>query len=292
MKDKILMAVGAIALALFGAFGWYWNKEVRPYNENVLSYNIDAGTIVAVGDTGEVGKPRDHVRSLIKKECPHIILGLGDISYPDGVNSREEFNRDVDAFYNDICPKHFASLIVSGNHESYHTDKEKRDWLAGFMFPMKVFGNIVMPNYYYGVVFNNVCFLALESTVYDVKLGDPDIQDRMEKFAIRFLKDERCLGKKKIAFAHHPIYSSGEHGDATDKDYKAFYNTVLKGNVDYFLAGHDHNVSIERNEAGTQHAVSGSGAKLRPCQKNKSNCISKNGYLVIDLKTGIGIKTI
>jgi predicted phosphodiesterase len=292
MKNKFKMALGAVALAIFGAFGWYWNKEVRSYDQSIMSFNIDAGTIAAVGDTGEVGPKRDEVKKLLAAECPHIVLGLGDLSYPDGVNSLEEFERDVTDFYENICPKTFAALIVSGNHEGYNSDKSVREWLAGFMFPKKMFGSIVYPNYYYGVIFNNACFLGLESTVYDVKLGDPKIQARMETFANKFLSDKRCDGKKKIAFAHHPIYSSGDHGDATDKDYLSFYNKTLKGRVDYFLAGHDHNLSIEKTEDGTQHAVSGSGAKLRECQSNRPNCISAHGFISIDLNAGMIIKHI
>ncbi|MEL6605655.1 MAG: metallophosphoesterase [Cyanobacteria bacterium J06614_10] len=66
----------------------------------------------------------------------------------------------------------------------------------------------------------------------------------------------------KVAFAHHPVYSSGHHG--SDESLIETLSPIFEqGSVQLYINGHDHN--YERTVAinGTIYITSGNGAKLR-----------------------------
>lgn len=271
--ERFKVAIGAIGLALFGALG-YWGYERAGYEHNVLDFRgWDIGKTVIVGDTGQPGKIFDAVLASIKKECPSTVL------VTSGPSNEKEFKESIMPF-DALCPGHNITLIVSGNHGSYAL--KDREWLANRMFEIRFSSKVAYPNYYYGAVFADACVLAIETTVYDVLIGDPKIQERQEKFADKFLSDSRCEGKRKIAFGHHPIYSSGDHGNAADGDFIRFYMRSLVGKVAGYFAGHDHNLSAEKQDGITANFVSGSGSKLRECRNSNPNCWAEPGYLVLE----------
>ena len=82
------------------------------------------------------------------------------------------------------------------------------------------------------------------------------------------------IARWKLAFAHHPYISNGEHGDAgtydgtplQGEDVKLFLEQGACDKVDVYFAGHDHDLEwLKPVEAcgKTQFIVSGAGAKTR-----------------------------
>lgn len=281
-KDKIKIGVGTALLAIAGAAGAYFTYEIIDYRHNVIEHNRSIGVAVFVGDTGQPGPHRDNVNRSISRLCPDHVFITGDISYPTGPNNADLFQRDVVGPYGDMCPGHKATILVNGNHEALNVVQKGRAWLAKNIFPKRNVGKVWFPNYYHASVFTDACVLSLETSVYEVLIGDPDIQKRQEKFAKKFLEDERCIGKRMIAMAHHPIFSSGTHGDSTRGEFIKFYRETLMGRVKYYVAGHDHNLSVERCEGGTCHFVSGAGSKLRHCVDEGEHCVAAPGYFIFE----------
>lgn len=69
-------------------------------------------------------------------------------------------------------------------------------------------------------------------------------------------------GNCRIAFMHHPRFSSGLHGDATTLD-AAF--RALSGHATIFLAGHNHDMERLRPVNGiTQYVEGAGGDELKP----------------------------
>lgn len=125
----------------------------------------------------------------------------------------------------------------------------------------------------------------------------------------------------KLAYAHHPYLSNGKHGNAGNYDaintyverfklhkympklnkhvfqraagtyYKAFFDEHMCGELDMYLAGHDHNMQwlapIER--CGKTHfVVSGAGAKSNQIHSPKHNpfywqCSKTIGFFWLDI---------
>jgi 3',5'-cyclic AMP phosphodiesterase CpdA len=68
----------------------------------------------------------------------------------------------------------------------------------------------------------------------------------------------------KIAFMHHPMYSSGDrHGPAVEKR-EALEPVFLKNGVSVVLTGHEHFYERLKPQKGVYYFISGGAAKLRP----------------------------
>ncbi len=69
-------------------------------------------------------------------------------------------------------------------------------------------------------------------------------------------------GGNLIVYGHHPLYSSGTHGDnqiLIDR----LQPLLAVNRADLYLAGHDHNIEIRKTLDGINQVVSGAGGKLR-----------------------------
>jgi len=82
----------------------------------------------------------------------------------------------------------------------------------------------------------------------------------------------------KIAFFHHPIYSSGgRHG--SDLQLRALLEPLfLKYGVDLVLAGHEHFYERIKPQKGIVHFVVGSGGKLAVGDLDARSPLTARGY--------------
>ena len=99
---------------------------------------------------------------------------------------------------------------------------------------------------------DGVRFFALDSNYMDKKQID------------WFENELKNSGSEwKIAFSHHPLYSSGDkHGpDVVLRD--ALEPLMLKYGVDVVFAGHEHFYERIKPQKGIYHFILGSSAKLR-----------------------------
>lgn len=71
----------------------------------------------------------------------------------------------------------------------------------------------------------------------------------------------------KIAFGHHPLYSSGVHGSSSQL-INLLSHLFAKYNVQLYVNGHDHNYERTKPIEGTTYLTCGAGAKTRPVGKS------------------------
>src|SRR5262245_47783469 len=113
----------------------------------------------------------------------------------------------------------------------------------------------------------DVRFFALESDYpvpEQIKWVEKELQDSGEKW--------------KIAFFHHPLYSSGErHGsDVTLR--KALEPLFIKYGVSVVLTGHDHFYERLKPQNGIVYFVVGSGGKLREGNIDPRTGLTAKGF--------------
>lgn len=270
IKNKAKIGVGAVGFFLFGWASWWGYSEynIEDYNKyvNVYERSLEKGCFI--GDTGLNNEPRSKLLSLMKDDC-HDVFIMGDLIYPVGL--RDERDKQ---FYDKFAPfLNFNTHVVLGNHERYST-RQTQIWST-----LADRNDFYFPNHFWGVVYKDSCVLGFESAIYTTAFKGQPEKDQ-NTFIKSFLSDSRCTNKIMIVISHHPYKSSGKHGNSSGR-LEEVYNDLIIGNVNFSIAGHDHNLSDEGIYKNTRVMVSGSGAKLRDCGKLNVNskCYEKYGFI-------------
>lgn len=277
LKDKLKIGIGAIRLAVFGDTKWgerHWNLEKRGYDQNIFVEEDTFDNAVFGGDSGKCGPQRDAVMEALRAEGLERMIALGDLGYPDGVKDEAEYKLHISGLYADLGPNHKSSDLVDGNHDEYGSRSE-RAFLNKKLFTGSD-GKIRKPNFYWARVYNNVMIVAFDSTVYDVKIGDPEIQERQEKFVHKVLRDSRFKHLYKIVIAHAGIYSRGSHGKTHSKDHEKFFKRSIMGQAHAMVCGHDHLIDFYGLVGDTEIWTSGAMSKIKDGEKLKA----RPGYVL------------
>jgi hypothetical protein len=199
---------------------------------------------VAIGDWGAGTQFQKDVAHQMwcayQKEPFEAALLLGDNIYENG-----NVKKLGKAFFNDT----YTPLIESGVH--FLAALGNHDYKGGFQADqVRFFG---MPSYYYQISkperVGSVAFFALDTNQF----ARSEVQQRWLNKAL-----SESTAPWKVVFGHHPIYSSGEHGNNRDLQ-KALEPILIKHHVDLYLAGHDHEYERFAPIKGVQHIVSGGG---------------------------------
>jgi hypothetical protein len=181
-----------------------------------------------------------------------LVLLVGDNIY--GSERPQDFKKKFEDPYKpllDAGVKFYASL---GNHDA----REQR-----FYKPFNMDGKL----YYTFSPKPEIRFFALEST-YPV----PE--------QIRWLEKElKTSGSHwKIAFFHHPLYSSGDRHGSDLQLRQVLEPLFLANNVSVVLTGHDHFYERVKPQNGITYFVIGSGGKLRSGNIDRSTGITAKGF--------------
>ncbi|MFI6481698.1 discoidin domain-containing protein [Nonomuraea sp. NPDC050663] len=169
--------------------------------------------------------------ALVQTMNPEFVITMGDNQYDDALISdfRNYYDKSWGAFKSKTRP-------TPGNHETY----DPAGSLAGYK---AYFGSIAYPNGkpYYSYDHGNWHFVALDSNDFG-------------STQLNWLKADLAANTKKCvaAYWHHPLYSSGEHGNQPVA--RATYQALYDARADLVLGGHDHH--YER--FGPQNANGGS----------------------------------
>lgn len=234
-------------------------------------------SVCVVGDTGTGTKKQYQVADAMERAgCDRIIV-TGDVIYENGARSVED-PQWVEKFekpYENLIANNATFYISLGNHD--YNGGRKINAVEVYKAYSKKVPSFYFPERYYAFHVSDessgsACFWALDTEKFD----DGQLQ------AVEQSMQANSSCRWKLVFGHHPILSSGAHGNAK----KALANKLqplLEKHADIYFAGHDHHLSDEGEvssfgKGSFRQIVSGAGAKLRPvfpcalkgCEFNKS----------------------
>jgi 3',5'-cyclic AMP phosphodiesterase CpdA len=227
----------------------------------------DSFRFAVIGDSGTGARHQYEVGALLAKHHQTFpfktVVMLGDNIYGD--DSPRAMERKFEIPYKPLLEagaKFHASL---GNHDSPKQVSYK---------PFNMDGK----RYYTFKPHDDVRFFALDSTSMD--------QQQMEWVE----KELAASGSDwKIAFMHHPLYSSGaRHGsDVPLRD--VLEPLFIKHKVSLVLAGHDHFYERIKPQKGIYHFVAGGSAKLREGNVRRTALTAKafdrdNSFVLMEIR--------
>jgi len=169
-------------------------------------------------------------------------LMLGDNIYPNGSSGliKEKFERP----YAELLKRDVRFYAALGNHDVRQGLKGQINY-SNFNMNGKPYYSFVKGN-------GLIEFFALDST-------------NMDRQQLGWLGEALGASRAawKIAYFHHPIYSSGiTHG--SDTKLRAMIEPLLvKHGVVAALSGHDHIYERTKPQRGVQYFISGTGGQLR-----------------------------
>ena len=210
-------------------------QDVRlPNKPGTLKFAVigDTGT----GDSNQyrVAKVLANARQMFPFE---FVAMVGDNMY--GADNPRDYEKKFEIPYKPILDAGVKFYAALGNHDSPNQRMYKLFNMNGQRF-------------YTFKPKDGVRFFALDSNYMD-----PEQLQWLEK-------ELKASGSDwKIAFFHHPLYSSGErHGsDTALKD--QLEPLFQRYSVDVVLTGHDHVYERIKPQKGTQYFIVGNSAKLR-----------------------------
>jgi 3',5'-cyclic AMP phosphodiesterase CpdA len=226
----------------------------------------DAVRFGVVGDTGTGDKPEFEVAARLaeyRRQFPFdLVLMMGDNMY--GSQSRPEdfsskFERPFKALL-DAGVKFYATL---GNHDN----QDER-----YYKPFNMGGDR-----YYTFSRGSCEFFVLDSNYMDPK-------------QLAWL-DQKLTGSRarwKVAYFHHPLYSSGAaHGSETDL--RALVEPLfVKHGVNVVFAGHEHFYERVKPQKGIVYFTEGGSAKLREGNITRTSLTAKGfdtdrSFMVVEI---------
>ena len=200
---------------------------------------------------GDSGQPGDGQTAIAKQMAAwrarfpfELVLMTGDNLY--GRERPGDYEEKFSIPYKpliDAGVKFYASL---GNHDDDGQTQYKLFNMNG-------------SKYYSFKPKNGVRFFALDSNYVDEKQLD------------WLAKELAASGSDwKIAFFHHPLYSSGETHGSADVQRGLLEPLFLKHGVDVVITGHEHFYERIKPQKGVTYFIVGSSAKLREGDLRKS----------------------
>ncbi len=195
--------------------------------------------ILAFGDSGDFSPEQLGLRDQMMDRGFDVFLHLGDMAYGDG--TFPEFEERVFLVYRDLLHR-VPTYPAPGNHE-YKTPNAQTYIDVYYLWEQAL--REEDQERYYSFDYGEAHFVSLDTNTETMVRAIAD-EDGTGMFD--WLEQDLAASTKpwKIAFFHHPPYSSSERDDNL-----LLRNTVLPileaGGVDLVLAGHDHH--YERSTA-------------------------------------------
>ncbi|WP_036476693.1 metallophosphoesterase [Myxosarcina sp. GI1] len=254
-----------LSLAFLSGLGLALGSHVR------LDSSTSASTtpllrFAAVGDVGTGNKSQYEVAKAMEgyhKLNPLLLFLLtGDNIYEDG-----DIAKVASAFespYRVFRQQNIPFYAVLGNHDIRTNNGEDQVRYRGYN----------MSDRYYTFSEGAVEFFALDTNTN---------ASWTEELAWLEENLARSTAVWKIVFGHHPVYSSGAHGN-TARLVEALPPLFDRYNVRLYLNGHDHHYERTKPIGKTTYLTCGAGAKLRPVGKSDwtAYAVSRFSFAVIE----------
>lgn len=210
---------------------------------------------LVIGDTGTGTDKQEELAQVMlryRQVFPfEFVLMLGDNMY--GSEKAADYKRKFENIYRALLDQKVKFYAALGNH-----DESNQRFYEFFNMEGQE---------YYRFKKGNVSFYALNSNYMDKKQVD-------------WLEGKLATDTStwKIAYFHHPPYSSGgKHGSDT-KLRKVIEPLFLKHRVNVVFAGHEHFYERIKPQKGIYYFISGSGGKLRKGDVKAGSPLTAKAY--------------
>jgi hypothetical protein len=210
---------------------------------------------LVVGDTGTGTEKQRELAELMhryRQAFPfEFALLMGDNMY--GGEKAEDFKAKFEDVYRKLLDEKVTFYASLGNHDE--SNQRFYD-----LFNMK-------GEEYYRIEKGNVAFYALNSNY-------------MDKKQVAWLEEQLAKDKAewKVAFFHHPPYSSGgKHGSEVGLR-EVIEPLFVRHGVDVVFAGHEHFYERVKPQKGIHYFISGAGGKLREGDVKKGSPLTAKAY--------------
>ena len=215
----------------------------------------DSVKFAVIGDTGTGGSAQKAVGKILsdsRSRFPYeFVIMLGDNMY--GGESPADFVNKFETPYKPILDAGVKFYAALGNHD----EASQR-----FYKPFNMDGNR-----YYTFTKGDAEFFVLDST-YMTPVQVDWLKAALSKSSSRW----------KIAYFHHPLYSSGEkHG--SEEDMRALLEPLfIQYDLDVVFAGHEHFYERLKPQKGIYYFTAGGSAKLRAGNIAAKSPLTEKGF--------------
>ncbi|HEX8920300.1 MAG TPA: metallophosphoesterase [Pyrinomonadaceae bacterium] len=222
-----------------------------------VSLPLKEGSVrfMIVGDTGTGTDKQRQLANLMvqyRQVFPfEFALLMGDNMY--GGEKAEDFKMKFEDVYKVLLDEKVKFYATLGNH-----DESNQRFYVHFNMNGEE---------YYRFKKGNVAFYSLNSNY-------------MDKRQIKWLEGElaKDTSEWKIAFFHHPPYSSGgKHGSETSLR-EVIEPIFLKYGINAVFAGHEHFYERIKPQKGIYYFISGAGGKLREGDVKESSPLTEKAF--------------
>lgn len=262
---------------------------------------------IAIGDSG-TGSPGQYAvgeaiadvcaRKATETEACELVVGFGDNIYESGVSGPTDSQFD-EKFEKPFAPVELPFYMVLGNHDNTGyvggdgADNARGEHQVSYHYrDGRMTDRWHMPERYYrepvGLTSEQrplVEFFALDSNPIASMFADADHRYSWQQYGmvqLNWVIDAmiNSTATFKVAMAHHPYLSNGQHGNAGNYDgipgellpvvagkrWQDFLEEGVCDRADFFMAGHDHDLqaleAVDRC-GRTEFIVSGAAGKTR-----------------------------
>ncbi len=215
----------------------------------------DSVKFLVIGDSGTGDRAQNEVGAQMWKahaQFPYeFAIMLGDNMY--GSERPQDYVSKFERPYKALLDAKIEFFAALGNHDDPNQRFYKNFGMGGKRF--------------YAYQKKDVKFFALDSNYMD--------RDQQ-----RWLEEElkKSNEKWKIAYFHHPLYSSGAaHG--SEVDLRAIIEPLfIKYNLHVVFAGHEHFYERIKPQKGIYHFTAGGSAKLRTGDIVRNSPLTAKGF--------------
>ena len=210
---------------------------------------------VVIGDTG-TGSNQQHELAEVMMRYRQVfpfefVLMMGDNMY--GGEKTVDYKAKFEDVYRPLLDQKVKFYAALGNHD----DSNQRFYEFFNMEGQE----------YYQFKKGNVSFYSLNSNY-------------MDKKQIDWLNEKLAADKSewKVAYFHHPPYSSGAAHGSDTKLREIVEPIFLKNGVNVVFAGHEHFYERIKPQKGVYYFISGSGGKLRKGDVKQGSALTDKAY--------------
>jgi hypothetical protein len=230
MRRNLVVPVLALTCASV-----YAQQLTLPMKEGSVRFAV-------IGDSGTGGgaqrKVAERIAAVHKMYPFEFVLMLGDNLY--GSEDQDDYASKFERPYKPLLDAGVKFYAALGNH-----DDASQAMYKPFNMDGKRYYSFKAPR-------GSVRFFALDSTYMQ--------QEQLDWLAKELASSD---SEWKIAFFHHPLYSSGEKHGSDDQLRAQIEPLFIKHGVDVVFTGHEHFYERLKPQNGIHYIISGASAKLR-----------------------------